>query len=267
MTLTEVSEKYGIAESTLKAQFPRAQKSILKKYGVQIMKLGRGADATYEEVDLRETDLRAFSLFDEPSSEFYIKEDSLKLGIDDFLVFCAIAAIPNCVFRGSFEDFLGYVQTGATRENIDKLKGALVNLEESDLIMYQLDRTDKNYFIASILRKAELDYAVEIESIRICKSIAEKENKRSWIPLMKTYLGVQQLQLNQPFTMEQLGELTNQSPYQIRESKRLLEKHNAIKATPAYQTVEDDTYNKMKGKGYSKIRVGTNVDINAFNDD
>ena len=47
MTLAEVSEKYGIAESTLKAQFPRAQKSILKKYGVQIMKLGRGADATY----------------------------------------------------------------------------------------------------------------------------------------------------------------------------------------------------------------------------
>ena len=49
MTLSEVSEKYGVAESSLKNAFPRTQASILKKHGVKIVKEGRGASAVYRE--------------------------------------------------------------------------------------------------------------------------------------------------------------------------------------------------------------------------
>ena len=49
MTIEEVSATYDVAVSTLKNAFPRAQASILKKYGVKIIKTGRGASANYIE--------------------------------------------------------------------------------------------------------------------------------------------------------------------------------------------------------------------------
>ena len=42
MTLKEVSERFKISETSLTGAFPRTQKSILKKYGVHLIKKGRG---------------------------------------------------------------------------------------------------------------------------------------------------------------------------------------------------------------------------------
>ena len=91
---------------------------------------------------------------------------------------------------------------------------------------------------------------VGIDMVRTCKRIAEENNKQSWVPLLKTWLGMQIMSEEQPFTVAQLEALTGLSPYQIRESKKLLESNDLFKTTKAYQT-------------FSKC-IGQNIELNGF---
>lgn len=49
MTLEEFCQKYSYAESSVLHGFPRVKESILKTYGVEIIKIGRGKKAEYIE--------------------------------------------------------------------------------------------------------------------------------------------------------------------------------------------------------------------------
>lgn len=73
MTLEEVSEKYEVAASSLKSNFTRTAASILKKYGVRIVKIGRGASATYKEE--WEDDMRALTMYEATKDTMMITED------------------------------------------------------------------------------------------------------------------------------------------------------------------------------------------------
>lgn len=168
------------------------------------------------------------------------------------MVFLAIIVTPMLVFRGSFEDFLNYVQIGATKDNVDNLKGALSYLEENGFISYTLDRTDRNYFVASLLRQKEVDMRLEIGMIRKCKQLSDIHNKRSWVPILKTWMGMQFVYENnkQPFTMEDMKKLTGLSEYQIRESKKILEEDDLFRTSKAYIS-------------YDRC-IGQNVELNGF---
>ena len=49
MTLEEFCQKYSYAESSVLHGFPRVKERILKTYGVEIIKIGRGKKAEYIE--------------------------------------------------------------------------------------------------------------------------------------------------------------------------------------------------------------------------
>ena len=51
MTLQELCQKYNYKENSVLHGFPRIKESILKNYGVEIIKQGRGKSAEYIEVD------------------------------------------------------------------------------------------------------------------------------------------------------------------------------------------------------------------------
>lgn len=51
MTLQELCQKYNYAESSVLHGFPRIKESILKQYGIEIIKVGRGSKAEYIEQD------------------------------------------------------------------------------------------------------------------------------------------------------------------------------------------------------------------------
>lgn len=51
MTLEEFCQKYNYAESSVLHGFPRIKESIIKQYGIEIIKQGRGKKAEYIEVD------------------------------------------------------------------------------------------------------------------------------------------------------------------------------------------------------------------------
>ena len=220
MTLKEVCEKYNVAESSFLNAFPRTQKSILKKYGVKIIKEGRGASATYMEEF--EDDKRALTMFDETKDNIVLSQETVGLMNWDFLVFLAIVITPMFVFRGSYEDFLKYVQVSVNETNIAFLKDALICLKERDLISYNVDKTNNNYFVAALYRKVEEDMQIGIGMVRTCKQLAEKHNKRSWIPLLKTWLSINVLAEHQPYTVGEVEAMTGLSAYQIRQATEIL---------------------------------------------
>jgi hypothetical protein len=232
MTLQEVCEKYSIAESSMKNAFPRSQKAILKKYGVKIIKEGRGKKAIYREEWI--DDMRAKTMYNEVKDVMVISNDSLSLINWEFMVFLALITTPMLVFRGSFEDFLKYVEVKVTSNNITLLKEALSNLEEKNYISYNLDRTDYSYFVAAICRKTEEDMQIGIGMIRDCKRLAEKYNKRSWVPLLKMWLGVEMLSATQPYTIKELKSITGLNDYQIKESNRILKESYIFRTSRAY---------------------------------
>lgn len=248
MTAQELSQKYGISENSILTNFPRAQKSIIKKYQIKIEKEGRGQAATYLEIPL--VNDRAMSMYEETKDNFALDSASFALTSADFCCLVAIILTPMMVFRGSFKDFCHYMQINDSKENITVIKKALTRLDSQDYINFVIDKTDNNYFAAILYRKAEQDMQVGIDMVKNCKKIADEHNKRSWVPLLKTWLGVQLAAENQPFTIAELEAITGLSKYQITESKKLLESNDMFKTSKAY-------------KSYCRC-IGQNVDLNAF---
>lgn len=246
MTLQEVCEKYQVSESSVKNAFPRTQASILKKHGVKIVKDGRGANAQYREewVD----DQRALTMYEETKEALLINAEQLSMVNWDFYVFLGIITTPMLVFRGSYEDFLKYVMAPVTEKNIQELKVALEHLVARDYISYQIDKTNSNYFVAALWYQTEKDMSIGIEMVKICKKLADSYNKRSWIPLLKTWLGVQLMAAHQPYTVQDLARTTGLSEYQIRESNKILQECEVFKTSRAYAD-------------YQRC-IGTTVDLN-----
>lgn len=82
------------------------------------------------------------------------------------------------VFRGSYEDFLNYVQMNVTKDNIADLKQTLEDLMAEEFISYTIDKTNNNYFVAAIYRKKEEQMHIGIGMVRTCKKIADCNHKR-----------------------------------------------------------------------------------------
>ena len=155
------------------------------------------------------------------------------------------------VFRGSHKDFLRYIELECTDKNIQMIKDALTELKERNFINYQLDTTtEEDYFVASIYRKTEIEMKIGIDMIKTCKEIADSNNKREWIPLLKTWVGMQIMTEEQPFTLARLREVTGLSDYQLRQARVLLEKNDLFRTSKAYEN-----YFKCKG---------LNIELNGF---
>lgn len=249
MTIEELSDKYGYAPSSIKSNFPRIQKQILKNYGIVVKRIGRGASASFVEII---DDGRATTMFDEDAAnDIVLAQDAIKLKNLEFAILIAIIVSPQLVIRSTFADFCSYLQLGAASdERIDQIKQGLSNLEIGGYIDYHLDSSDRTTFVAFLRSVAIKEMHAGIEMIRTCKILAERNNKKSWTPLLKTWLGMQLMYDNQPFTMKQLEEVTGLSAYQIRESKKVLEQAEIFKTSKAYLAYD--------------ICVGSNVELNGF---
>lgn len=248
LTFEEVCEKYKVSESTLLNAFPRTQKSILKKHNIKLIKEGKGRSAVYREEVAN--DNRALTMYEETKDEIILDGESMQLISWEFMIFLAIVMTPMLVFRGSYEDFLKYAGVKPSPQNILLLQGTLTSLSRRDYISYVVDKTDENYFLAAIYRKVEETMKIDPSMLKTCKQLAEENNKKSWVPLLKVWIGMQLMADEQPFTMDRLEMVTGLSKYQIRESRKILEKNELFKTSRAY--IADCRC------------IGTNVDLNGF---
>lgn len=251
MTKQELCERFDISEVTLDKQFSRVKASILKKYNLILIKEGRGKTANYRVEVSKTGDQRALTMLKEEKREIMIAEKSFSNLLDfNFMVFLAICTTPMGTFYGSYEDFLDYVEVKKSKNNLDNLKEALTMLSASEYIEYIVDKTDNNYFNAFLFKRTRDDMAISLDMAERCQRLAKQNNKKSWIPLLKTWIGVQYMYDKQPFTITELCAVTGLSPYQIRESKKVLEKDNLFVTSRAYASYERC--------------IGTNVELNGI---
>ena len=248
MTLKEFCLKYGYTENTVKKKWTQIQLKILKDTGVKVVKQGRGERTEYvEEMDSYP---RALTMFEEGASDLFVSAD-LNMINWDFHIFLAIVTTPMRVFRGTIEQLLQYMMVPISAESKEKVQIALNNLVEGGFIGYIVDTsTTEGYFTVTLVREKEVKMKINYQMLLTCKQLAEEENKRSWVPLLKMWLGVQMLADEQPYTAAQLQQLTGLSAYQIRECDRILKKNEIYKTQKVYL---DQT-----------TCLGKNVDLNGF---
>ena len=248
MTKEEVCKKYDVSLASMEGAWPRTQKSILKKYGVYIEKIGRGNKATYEEVT---QDNRAVTMYEEVKEDMIIDRSALKYESIEFHCFLAIITTQFMTFRGTYSDFVSYLGLKNNKANIEMIKEGIDKLIARRIIKKVDDTsTDEGYFILSLVRKAEKEMKIGLDMVRTCKQLAEKNKKKDYIPLLKTWLGIQVMSQNQPFKVKDLEDMTGLSSYQIRESKRILEQNEIFRTSRAYAD-------------YATC-LGQKVELNAF---
>lgn len=251
MTRKELSEQYNISETTIKSQFPKTQKKFLEKYNLILTKQGRGDKTQYFVEIAAGSDGRALTMMKEQKREVILAEKGFSTLLDfNFMVFLGICMTPMTTFYGSYEDFLKYIEVKATPANILKLKEALLLLYSNGYIKYMIDETNEDYFWAGIFFAVRKKMAIGIGMINRCQELAKQYGKKSWVPLLKTWIGIQYMYDKQPFTMKELCNLTGLSEYQIRESKKILEHDNLFITSKAYI-------------GYDTC-IGSKIDLNGI---
>lgn len=252
MTRKELCEIYDLNEETVRTKFGRIQQTMLKKYDLILTKTGRGDKTEYFLEPTEESkQQRAETMMTEKRREIIIAQKGFSNLLDfNFMVFLAICTTPMGTFYGSYEDFLGYVEVRKTKDNIRNLKEALTMLSASKYINYTIDETNDNYFNAFLFKRTREDMAISLDMAERCQRLAKENNKQSWVPLLKTWIGVQYMYDKQPFTVAELCAITGLSAYQIRESKKVLEKDELFVTSRAYIA-------------YDKC-IGTNVELNGI---
>ena len=119
MTAEEIGELYNIAPITLKKNFSRCKETLKKKYNVDLEKEGRGDKTRYFVVTEEYADpKRAVTLYQ--SLERNEISGPVAAGLLDihFLAFIGIASSPSRTFRGSYRDFLKYLDLDVTDTNL-----------------------------------------------------------------------------------------------------------------------------------------------------
>lgn len=251
MTRKELADKYDLAEATIKNNFTRTQKMFLEKYNLILVKEGRGEKTDYQVTPASQNDGRALTMTKEAKREFMLAKQEFSNLLDfNFMVFLGICMTPMGTFYGKYEDFLAYVEVKKNKTNLKNLKKALEALADKSYIRYEQDKTNGEYFNAYLYYAVRKEMAISIDMIQRCQRLAKENNKQSWIPLLKTWIGIQYVYDKQPYTLEKLCSVTGLSAYQVRESKKILESDNLFITSRAYID-------------YDRC-IGSNVELNGI---
>lgn len=251
MSLEELCKKYNISQSSVLTKFKRTQESILKKYGVNIVKVGRGVAAEY--MESLDNNSRAMTLYkEEGNTLFYIDAEIIGLEIWEFMILVVLLVKPELVFRGTYKILAGYLDKKATPANLGAIKQAIENLKNKGHILFAED-TD-GYFIIGLRRQAEKKIVdLQLDVIKKCHEIAEINHKKDWVPLTKIIAAAIYLKNKEPYTVEDIKKLTGLTEYNIRESKKLLQENNLV------------IYHKESvSDGEDIYCIGSSADINGF---
>lgn len=234
MTAEEICKKYNIALTSFTKNFKRTQTNILKKYNVLIVKHGRGDKASYtEEID---SDHREETMFQalEPMKTGIIQND-LSMPNFTFNVFMGLITTPMLVFRGTYEEFLKYIEVANTEDNKQKLKTALQTLVDDHIVGIMTDvTTNEEVITISLIRAAEKDMKIGINMIVTCRILSKEHGKRDWIPLLKVWLGTELLSKQEVYTRKELQDMTGLTKYQIDDCSNILKESNVYKSSKAY---------------------------------
>lgn len=260
MTKQELCKKFNLSDNAVTKNFARTQQSFFDKYGLRLEKRGRGASADYIVSDIPETlDIRqSIEFIQDAHRDIIMDQQTFTELIDwNFMVFMGIILCPMTTFRGTYKDFLSYVGIKSlTAANIEHLKQSLLELADRDIIMYSVDKTNNDYFWAGIYRKVETELKVGVDMVQRCMRLQKENHMNSWVPLLKTWLGLQIISLDykqETFTMLELEGITGLNNKMLSKCKHILEADNLFQTSRAYTT-------------YCKC-IGQNINLNGLEHD
>ena len=240
MTRKELSIKFGLSENQIAKNFKRCQEQIFDKYSVRVTKVGRGDKVDYQVTDIpMTTDIHQSIAFIQDAHKEIIMDQQLFTDLIDwnFMVFMGIVLCPMVVFRGTLEDFLQYVGVKVNESNKKLLKKSLIELDKNDIIDFNIDRTDEKVFTASILSKVEQKLHIGIDMVQRCMKLQKENGMNNWVPLLKTWLGLQIIALDnkqETFTMRQLESITGVNTKMLTKCKKILEADNLFQTSRAF---------------------------------
>lgn len=240
MTDEEVCRKFSLSITSLKRNFNRTAKNFNEKYeGLTLVKIGRGKNVCYEvEIAVNEEDNKhAVAMLDEDADrQILFNEDMLSCETMEFIVFVGLCVTSSLVFRGTYKEFLKYIDVYCNQANIDKLKLALKSLDEKNFLGYYPDKTDiENTFTITLLKNIERKLVFDIHKLRVCKKLQEQYNKKSMVPLIKTWLAVEKLSgENQSYTYRDLEALTGMNCRALIECNKILKEANIYNSTKLF---------------------------------
>ena len=127
----------------------------------------------------------------------------------------------------------------------------MLELKNKDFIIFTPDKTDDNYFIAGLYKEVEREMSVGIMAVRRCKQLADKYNKRDWVPIFKVWALMQLYDGgNELFTNNELMYKTGLTEGMIRDCRKILNDSDIAKISAV-------RINKEKC-------IGSIVELNGF---
>lgn len=240
MTRKEICERFNFSEHQITKNFKRCQAQLFNKYNIRLTKTGRGEKVDYQVEDIpMTTSIHQSIAFIQDAHKEVVMDKQLFTDLIDwnFMVFMGIVLCPMIVFRGTLDDFLQYVGVKVTAANKKLLKQSLIMLDQKDIIEYRVDRTDNNVFTASILAKVEKSLNIGVDMVQKCMQLQKDNGMNSWVPLLKTWLGLQILLIDEQrrfITMQQLSETTGINIKMLTKCKNILENNNLLESERKY---------------------------------
>lgn len=227
--IKQLSQYLNISENSIATQFSRLQKNYLKK-GINIIKEGRGTNATYKIININ-TNIYPSMVESEGKITMLKKMNILK--DEKLLVFLGIASSgPQYAYRGTYKNFLSYIGWKINKNNILKLKNYLNELKENNYIIFENDPYIENAFSALLpyYWNSIAEYKIELKLIHYLNNICKKYNKDKWTIMMLKVLIALELIYNKEdyITYRQLNKSTNLSPYYLKNILEILHKENWI---------------------------------------
>lgn len=249
MTVEEVSKKIGLQPKTIENQFKRSQEKALR-LGYELVRI-KGEDKKWGYYIEK---LRAPTLFLEEENQrpLPLCRDSMKWLTWDLMVFLGLCGNNQLVWRGHYDDFLKYLEINITKENLQLLQESLFNLKEKGYIIFIQDKSyGEQMFIAAISEKIEIDNHFYISRVKKCREIQKKNNMRSWIPLLKTWLIIDYLNQSAPngiYTVKKISEETGLKESTIRDCTKKLREADVISQTLKYWVDNESEQVWCRGK-------------------
>lgn len=235
MKIQELSSKYNIAESTIKKNFTRFQKTILDRFGVQVTKTGRGENTEYVEQIIEDAKYKhaddIFSVLSPLNENAGLVEADLNLENFAFKVFIGILTTPMMVFRGTEDNLLTYLKINHTNKNKELLREAVRTLNQRQMIITILN---DDVMILAVARAIELNLKLGYYMIVKCKQLADKYNMRDWVCLLKIWTAVQIICNNGTYTRDLLKQMTGLSLDMITKCSKILVNENIFASTNVY---------------------------------
>lgn len=150
MTLDELCKELGKKPSTITSNFKDYVKSYEKRTGNTIVKIGRGKNADYSIIPLEEK--RALIFYEEAGAdkELFLDDETIKFPEIMFRAFLGVIVRPTLSYRGTYEDFLGYINIRYTEQRKKDLIAALDELAKKGYLYGGQDGTNPDWFLVRV---------------------------------------------------------------------------------------------------------------------